>query len=213
MPGTVGDGTADVHARRCRQCEVLGRGRVGGDRRGRRLTDVPERGDRDLVLAGREQHRVRAVGTGGELAVRPPADRDLRARERGLPVRGVRDLAGQRAGVADRCRVQQCQGVQPALAVHVVVVGRAAALRVGLVDRGAVQQRAGRGDVTASVGDADHSSAIAPATCGLAIDVPVKFAYPLPGTLDRTFMPGAEMFGLISPSWPAPRPELERCCC
>ncbi len=48
---------------------------------------------------------------------------------------------------------------------------------------------------------------MAPARCGAAIEVPLKAPYELPGRLDRTFTPGALMFGLISPSWPAPREE------
>ena len=58
-----------------------------------------------------------------------------------------------------------------------------------------------------SVGAADQSSAIAPARCGAAIEVPLMLAYELVGTLERTFTPGAEMFGLISPFCPVPRDE------
>jgi hypothetical protein len=58
-----------------------------------------------------------------------------------------------------------------------------------------------------SAGAADHSSAIAPARCGAAIDVPLMLLYPPPGQLDRTFWPGAEMLGLTSLFCPAPRPE------
>jgi hypothetical protein len=58
-----------------------------------------------------------------------------------------------------------------------------------------------------STGAADHSSAMAPARCGAAIDVPLMLLYPLPGQADRTFTPGAETFGLISSFCPAPRPE------
>src|SRR5512144_2313727 len=47
-----------------------------------------------------------------------------------------------------------------------------------------------------SGGAADHISATTPATCGVAIDVPLKAAYMLPGIELRTFAPGAEMFGL-----------------
>ena len=56
-------------------------------------------------------------------------------------------------------------------------------------------------------GAADQSRAMVPARCGAAIDVPLNAPYVLPGRLDRTLTPGAEMFGFSSPSWPAPRPE------
>ncbi|URN06943.1 hypothetical protein LUW74_28905 [Actinomadura madurae] len=56
-------------------------------------------------------------------------------------------------------------------------------------------------------GSADHSSATAPATCGVAIDVPDITPYALPGIADRTSTPGAETLGLSRPSWPGPRLE------
>ena len=60
-----------------------------------------------------------------------------------------------------------------------------------------------------SAGAADHISATVPATCGAAIEVPLKPAYPPPGTLERTFTPGAAMFGLMPPSMPDV-PRLEK---
>jgi hypothetical protein len=42
-------------------------------------------------------------------------------------------------------------------------------------------------------------SATVPATCGVAMDVPLNTEYPSVGTLLRMFTPGAAMFGLISP--------------
>ena len=49
------------------------------------------------------------------------------------------------------------------------------------------------------LGRADQSNAIAPASCGVAIDVPLKFAYELSLALvdERVPVPGAEMSGLI----------------
>ena len=49
------------------------------------------------------------------------------------------------------------------------------------------------------LGIADHSKAIAPAMCGVAMDVPLKFAYELSLEFvhERVFVPGAEMSGLI----------------
>src|SRR5690606_5754198 len=60
-----------------------------------------------------------------------------------------------------------------------------------------------------SAGAALHRTATAPARCGVAIDVPLKAAYPSPGSAERTFTPGAEMLGLTRPSSPAPRDEKE----
>lgn len=54
----------------------------------------------------------------------------------------------------------------------------------------------------------DHSRATAPATCGVAIDVPDIDLYVLPGHVERTSTPGAEMFGLAEPSTrDGPKPE------
>ena len=49
------------------------------------------------------------------------------------------------------------------------------------------------------LGIADHSSATAPAMCGVAMDVPLKFAYELSLAFvhERVFVPGPEMSGLI----------------
>ena len=49
------------------------------------------------------------------------------------------------------------------------------------------------------LGIADHSRATAPAMCGVAMDVPLKFAYELSLAFvhERVFVPGAEMSGLI----------------
>ena len=49
------------------------------------------------------------------------------------------------------------------------------------------------------LGIADHSKAIAPAMCGVAMDVPLKFAYELSLEFvhERVFVPGADMSGLI----------------
>ena len=49
------------------------------------------------------------------------------------------------------------------------------------------------------LGTADHSKAIAPAMCGVAMDVPLKFAYEvsLAFVEDRVFVPGAQMSGLL----------------
>ena len=49
------------------------------------------------------------------------------------------------------------------------------------------------------LGIADHSSAIAPAMCGVAIDVPLKFAYEVSLVLthERVLVPGAQMSGLM----------------
>ena len=51
------------------------------------------------------------------------------------------------------------------------------------------------------LGTAFHNSAIAPAICGVAIDVPLKFAYELSLALvhERVPVPGAEISGLIRP--------------
>ena len=49
----------------------------------------------------------------------------------------------------------------------------------------------------ASVGTADHSSATAPDTCGVAMEVPEKREYPFPGTEERIETPGATMSGFI----------------
>src|SRR4029077_21099356 len=50
------------------------------------------------------------------------------------------------------------------------------------------------------LGRADQSNATAPATCGVAIDVPLKFAYELSLALvdERVPVPGAEMSGLVA---------------
>ena len=49
------------------------------------------------------------------------------------------------------------------------------------------------------LGIADHSKAIAPAMCGVAMDVPLKFAYELSLAFvhERVFVPGALMSGLM----------------
>ena len=53
-------------------------------------------------------------------------------------------------------------------------------------------------------------SATVPATCGLAMDVPLSSPYVLVGRLLRTSTPGAETFGLIPPpNAEGPRPENE----
>ena len=51
------------------------------------------------------------------------------------------------------------------------------------------------------LGTADHSEAIAPAMWGVAIDVPLKFAYEvsLPFVQERVPVPGALISGLIRP--------------
>ncbi|GAA4983013.1 hypothetical protein GCM10025734_04670 [Kitasatospora paranensis] len=60
------------------------------------------------------------------------------------------------------------------------------------------------------LGAADHSSAAAPATCGVAIEVPDSAMYAEPGQVERTLTPGAEMFGLAEPSTrDGPKPENE----
>ena len=48
-------------------------------------------------------------------------------------------------------------------------------------------------------GDSDHSNASAPAICGVAMDVPLKFAYDVSLSLvqERVLVPGAQMSGLI----------------
>ncbi len=57
-------------------------------------------------------------------------------------------------------------------------------------------------------GAADHRRATAPATCGVAIDVPDSTMYDEPGQVERTSTPGAEMFGFIEPSTSeGPKPE------
>ncbi len=58
-------------------------------------------------------------------------------------------------------------------------------------------------------GAADQISATVAETCGAAMDVPLKDAYPFAGTLLRTLTPGAAMFGLISPP-KAEAPRLEK---
>ena len=57
-------------------------------------------------------------------------------------------------------------------------------------------------------GAPDQIRATVPATCGEAMEVPLKLAYELGGTLLRTFTPGAETSGLMEPSIP-PGPLLE----
>ena len=49
------------------------------------------------------------------------------------------------------------------------------------------------------LGIADHSKAIAPAMCGVAMDVALKFAYELSLAFEheRVFVPGALMSGLM----------------
>ena len=49
------------------------------------------------------------------------------------------------------------------------------------------------------LGIADQRSAIAPAMCGVAMDVPLKFAYELSLAFvdERVFVPGAVISGLI----------------
>ena len=49
------------------------------------------------------------------------------------------------------------------------------------------------------LGMAFHNNAMAPAMCGVAMDVPLKFAYELSLAFvdERVFVPGAEMSGLI----------------
>lgn len=44
-----------------------------------------------------------------------------------------------------------------------------------------------------------HNNAMAPAMCGVAMDVPLKFAYELSLAFvdERVFVPGAEISGLI----------------
>jgi len=47
----------------------------------------------------------------------------------------------------------------------------------------------------------DHNSAIAPATCGVAMDVPLAVVYALSAVLEheRVLVPGAVMSGLMRP--------------
>jgi hypothetical protein len=59
------------------------------------------------------------------------------------------------------------------------------------------------------VGAADHIRATTPDRCGVAMEVPLKLEYELPGTLLRTFTPGAEMLGLMMPP-KAEAPRLEK---
>jgi hypothetical protein len=63
----------------------------------------------------------------------------------------------------------------------------------------------------AKAGTSDQISATAPATCGEAIEVPLKLAYVFVGlpTLLRTLDPGAAMFGFSSPP-KADDPRLEK---
>ena len=51
------------------------------------------------------------------------------------------------------------------------------------------------------LGIADHNKAIAPAMCGVAMDVPLKFAYELSLAFvdERVPVPGALISGLIRP--------------
>ncbi len=61
----------------------------------------------------------------------------------------------------------------------------------------------------ASDGTVDHMRAIAPERCGAAIEVPLSDWYPPLFHDERTFTPGAAMFGLIPPpTGEGPRLEL-----
>ena len=51
----------------------------------------------------------------------------------------------------------------------------------------------------ASGGRADHNRATTPATCGAAIEVPLRAAYALPGIDERTLAPGATTSGFRRP--------------
>ncbi len=53
------------------------------------------------------------------------------------------------------------------------------------------------------------SRAARPVTWGAAMEVPSFSAYPPPGTLERTLVPGAETSGLVSPQGEGPRLEKE----
>src|SRR5712692_462447 len=57
------------------------------------------------------------------------------------------------------------------------------------------------------MGLADHTSATTPATCGVAIDVPLRSCTVPPGQVDGTATPGALISGLIRPSLVGPRDE------
>ena len=82
-------------------------------------------------------------------------------------------------------------------------------LVVGRVDGGAVEQRPGRGDVTAERGTADHISATAAGHVRGGHRGAVEVAVAAASTDERTLTPGAAMFGLMSPS-PRRRPRLEK---
>src|ERR1044071_5554653 len=52
--------------------------------------------------------------------------------------------------------------------------------------------------VTVAVGSFDFITAHAPATCGVAMDVPWKFAKPPPGTDERITLPGGSRFSMLA---------------
>src|SRR3954468_15490419 len=52
---------------------------------------------------------------------------------------------------------------------------------------------------TVRLGNADQTNAAAPATCGVAIDVPDRQPYELPGSVLHTSTPGAARSTLVAP--------------
>ena len=118
--------------------------------------------------------RYVAVRVSGHLALGVAAfERDGRSADRVAGL-AVGDRAVHAAAVADGCERHRGEDVEPALAEHVVVVDRAAALRGVDVDRALVEDPARGFDVPDEAGAALHRSATAPARCGVDIDVPEK---------------------------------------
>ena len=179
-----------AHGRRC-QREVLGDRFPGGHRDGGRLGLVAVRRHGDGVLAGGEPGRVGAVLAGRQRPRGLAVQRDLGALDR-VAGASVGDRALHLAGVADRCGLEQGQGVETPLAEDVVVVGGAAARRSSCCRwrcrRAAPRSRRCRRPGTAlptRAGRWRRRGAVPPSRCRC------RRRSVLPGRLDRTFTPGA----------------------
>ena len=89
--------------------------------------------------------------------------------------------------------------IDPAPTIDIIWWACVAALSRSNVDSRVIQGIAAAVSWCRRLGIADHSNATAPAICGVAMDVPLKFAYELSLALvdERVPVPGAQMSGLI----------------
>jgi hypothetical protein len=130
----VGDGAGHRRLRKRGQAEIQFDAALVGDLDGAQLLLLVAEGRRgDGVAADREVDDDGAVCLGGQGALDRPDETYVDSSQ---PLAGVcvGGGAGDLTDRTGRCRVDQCQRVEPALAVHVVVGGGATTLGIGRVD-------------------------------------------------------------------------------